>query len=174
MQNDTGNAAAHPKPTPLQALGMLAGVVPLTGGYLALLGALHNIEFYAGFVFLLWWMVLEHGRLDRLPHAIVGAAAGLGLGLALKLLIGNFGAAGGFMFTALMLPVLYCQFLGWLPLLINMTTMTFLLVMTIPHVQQYASFSAAGGSLLVGIAYFGVLLGGGRWLWARRLAKVAD
>lgn len=169
MQNDNGDNAAH-KPTPLQALGMLGGVMLLIGGYMTLLGMLHNLEFYAGFVFLLCWMVIEQGRLDRLPHAILGAAFGLALGIALKLLIAKFGATGGTLFGLLVLPILFCQFLGWLPLLINMTTMTFLLVVTIPHVQGHADFTAAAVSLLVGIVYFGLLLGGGRWLWAKRSA----
>lgn len=169
MQNDNGGHAAH-KPTPLQALGMLGGVMLLVGGYLTLLGLLHNIEFYTGFVFLLGWMVLEQGRLERLPHAMLGSAFGLALGFVLKLLVAQFGATGGFLFGALMLPILFCQFLGWLPLLINMTAMTFLLVVTIPHVQMHADFGAAAIALLVGVAYFGLLLGGGRWLWARRSA----
>ncbi len=168
--HDHSGHAVH-KPTPLQALGMLGGVILLVGGYIALLGLLSNIEFYTGFTFLLCWMVLEQGRLDRLPHAVLGALFGLALGLALKLLVARFGATGGSLFGALMLPILYCQFLGKLSLLINMTAMTFLLVVTIPHVQMHADFGAAAIALLVGIAYFGLILGGGRWLWAKRSTR---
>ena len=55
----------------------------------------------------------------------------------------------------------------------GLAAMTFLLVATIPHVQVHADFAAAAISLLVGIAYFGLILGGGRWLWAKRSASTA-
>jgi hypothetical protein len=152
---------ATPRPTPLKALLLLFGAVLLVVGYIVLCGVLlGDKEVYAGFLFLLCWSALEHLKLERLPATILGAAIGLGLGVLLKLLLsGSLGATGGYIFGALMLPVVYCQLMGWLPLLINFTTMTFLAVTTIPDIQAGGDFRGAAIALVAGILYFGLVLG---------------
>jgi hypothetical protein len=163
-----GAAPADAKPSALKALGLLMATVLLIGGYIVLGAFLGNTELYAGFTFLLCWMVIEHGKLERLPHSIVGAAVGLALGYAMQMLLaGPLGTTGGYVFGALVLVVLYCQFMGWLRLLVNMTTMTFLLVVTIPHVQAHADFRNTAVGLALGVVYFGLILG----IFARVSAK---
>jgi hypothetical protein len=140
--------------TKLKAFAMLVGALGMSAGFLVLCGALKNQEFYAGFIFLLGWQVFERGQNARLPHAILGCAFGIAMCYALQYLIGNAVPMGGLIFTAVVAVALYCQFLGWLPLIANMSTFTCLLVFTIPHVQKHGNFLDIGIALAVGIVYF--------------------
>lgn len=164
MAATISSAGAVPAPvklSPLKGLGLLLGAIVLIAGYLALCGALHNAEYYPGFLFLLCWTALEQGKLEKLPHTVLGAVLGVGLGCAMQLLMaGPLGAKeGGMVFGALVMLVVYCHLMGWLPLLVNFTTMTFLAVLTIPHIQSHGNFSDMAIALTVGIVYFGLILG---------------
>jgi hypothetical protein len=162
-------APAAARPTPLKAAGMLAGAVALIGGYLALCALLGNAEYYAGFVFLVCWTALEHGRLARLPHTLLGAALGIGLGYALHWLLASpLGVEGGYVFGLLVLPLIYCQLMGWIAWLVNFTTMVFLTVVTIPYIQAHADFGDMFLGLLAGTLYFGLVLGAAERLQAGR------
>ena len=168
-------AAAPPPPaklSALQGLGMLAGVIAVIAGFIALCGALGNSEFYGGFLFLLCWSALEHSKMEKLPHVALGAAFGIALGVALhQLTAGPLGATGGLVFLGIILPVIYCQIMGWFPLLVNFTAMTFLTVATIPHIQAHGDFQDLVIALALGVAYFGAILAGVGWLTSRAQRK---
>ena len=164
--NDSTNVK---RPSPLQALLMTLGVIPLIGGYIALCAALGNAELYTGFLFLLGWTGFERGALATLPKAALGSLLGLALGYALKLLLaGPLGATGGYLFGLLALSVVFLHILGKASLLVNFCTMTFLATITIPHVQRHGDFTAMLVALLLGIVYFGLVLGGIERLSTRR------
>ncbi|NGY03960.1 hypothetical protein [Solimonas terrae] len=175
MTDPSATASTPPAgPTPLLALGMTVSVIPLIGGYIALCGVLGNHEFYTGFLFLLCWTGFEQGKLAKLPHSALGSAFGLALGLALKLLVGGpLGTAGGYLFGLLALSVVYLHILGRGSLLINFSCMTFLATITIPHVQMHGDFAGMTIALLIGIAYFGTILGTIEKISARRVAAGA-
>ncbi len=146
------------KPTKLKALALLIGAMGMSAGFILLCGALGNHDFYAGFLFLLCWTVMEQIKLARLPHTILGCAFGASLGYALQYLIGSAVPMGGLIFGAIVMIVLYCQFLGWLPLIANLSTFTFLLVVTIPYIQTQGNFRDVAIALALGIAYFTPIL----------------
>src|SRR3546814_1385225 len=133
MTDDPMNATSPAvRPTVGAALLMTLGVIPLIGGYVLLCGAIGNIEFFTGFLFLLAWTGFEHGKLAKLPHAALGSALGLALGFVLKLMMGSsLGESGGYVFGALALTVVFCHILGWLSLIVNFSCMTFLATITI-------------------------------------------
>jgi hypothetical protein len=150
--------SAH-KLTPLQGLGVLMGVIVAIAGYLAISIALKNQDSYGGFLFLLSWSALEQGKIDKLPHVTLGAILGLALGFLLHTLVtGSLGPSGALIFVAVMLPVVYCQIMGWLSIFINMTTMVFLTVTAIPYVQAHGDFHQLAEALAIGILYFGAIL----------------
>ena len=68
--------------------------------------------------------------------------------------------------------VVYCQIIGWLSLFVNATTMMFLTVVTIPHIQAHGDFGKTTVALGVGIVYFGLILGIAGWISARRTATL--
>jgi hypothetical protein len=169
IQTAAGAASIPARPSPLKGLGLLLGAIVLVAGYLALCGALRNAEYYAGFLFLLCWTGFEQGRLEKLPQTVLGAALGLALGCAMQLLMtGPLGVKGGYVFGALVMLVVYCHVMGWLPLLVNFTTMTFLAVLTISHIQSHGNFGDMTVALAAGIVYFGLVLGIAGRLSARR------
>ena len=92
--------------------------------------------------------------MERLPHAIVGGAFGLFLGFLLQYFLSAAIPMGAVLFTAIVMVVLYCQFLGWLPYFANLTTFTFLLIATIPYIQAQAKFPDLALSLGIGVAFF--------------------
>lgn len=151
--HDTG-ATAPAVLTKVKALGMLIGVMVMSFGFIALCAVVNNHEFYAGFLFLLCWAVLEHTKLARLPHTIAGSICGVALGYLLQYVIAAEVAQGAIIFTLVVMVILYCQFMGWLALIANLSAFTFLLVVTIPHVQAQANFIDVLVSLGLGIAYF--------------------
>jgi len=152
------DTSAHQKPTKLKALGLLIGAMLMSAGFIALCSVLGNHDFYAGFLFLLCWTVMEKIKLERLPHTILGCAFGASLGYALQYLLGHAVPMGGLIFTAIVMLVLYCQFLGWLPLIANLSAFTMLLVVTIPYIQAQGNFRDVALALALGVAYFTPIL----------------
>lgn len=147
-------ATTHDKPSKLKALGLLIAAMGMSFGFIALCSVLHNQDFYAGFVFLLCWTVMEKTSVQRLPHTIIGSAVGVLMGYALQYLLGNAVPMGGLIFVALVMIALYCQFLGWLPHIANLSMFTMLLVTTISYIQAQANFLNIAISLGVGVVFF--------------------
>ncbi|MFT3929338.1 MAG: hypothetical protein QM709_03470 [Spongiibacteraceae bacterium] len=158
----------------LKALGLLIAAMAMSAGFIAICGALGNHDFYAGFVFLLCWTVMEKIQVKRLPHSIIGCAFGVLLGYALQYVIGNAVPMGGLIFTAIVMVVLYCQFLGWLPLIANLSMFTMLLVVTIPYIQTQAKFLDVVISLALGVVYFTPIIAGSLHFSAKRKAASAS
>lgn len=155
--------------TPGKGLLVLAAVVVVIGAFLAFTHSLGIVEVWAAFLFLLYWTGIDHAAVDKLPACIVGAALGLLMGYLLKMLPAWLGDMGGLVFVGAVLLLVYCQVMGWLTVAVNMVTMLYLTVTTIPPIQAGVDFSGAFLALAVGIAYFGSLVWGGHW-WQKRAA----
>jgi hypothetical protein len=172
MDVEPGMAAGPPRMTPLKGLGVLMGIVVVIAGFIFLCSALRSSELYAGFLFLLCWSALAQNKMEKLPQTALGAAFGLGLGIAMQMLMaGPLGLTGALIFGAIILVVIYSQIMGWLQLLINFTTMTFLTVMTIPHIQSHGDFRGMAIALATGIVYFAAVIRGVGWLTSRSPRK---
>jgi hypothetical protein len=165
--NDVTHAGAAAM-TPAKGLLVLAGVVVVVGAFIGLNHVLGIKEFWAGFLFLLYWTGFEHMKFDKLPSCIVGALFGLLLAYLLFALPGWMGPTGGLVFLGLILVVIYCQIMGWLTLAINMCAMLFLTVGTIPVVQAGVNFANAFIALGLGIVFFGGLFWIGNLLKQRK------
>jgi hypothetical protein len=161
METSAATAAATPaRPTLAQALLVLAAVVVGIGGYIALSTALGIREFYIGFVFVFYWLSLEHGKPQRLPAILLGTCFGLACAWLLQhavhspqvaLLLPLFLAAVAFSIV--------CLVMGWLPWVMNTPAMLILTVFTIPHIQQGADFPRLYLALAFAVGYFGVFVG---------------
>lgn len=158
-------------PPPGKALATLAAVAVIIAGFVALTALLGNGEAWAGFLFLLCWSLGEGMRPERLPRTVAGALLGIGLASLLFLLPAAAGpTAGGLAFLAALLVLVYLQIRGHAPMLINMTTMIFLTVGTVPHVQEHARFGEVLVALLLGVGYFGGLAAAAALVGQRRAA----
>lgn len=157
------SAPASAAMTPAKGLLVLAGVVVVVGGFIALNAALGIHEFWGGFLFLLYWTGIEHMKFEKLPACIAGSLFGLLLAYLLFALPQWLGDIGGLVFLGLILVTVYCQIMGWFAVVVNMTAMLFLTVGTIPSVQSGADFAGVLAALVLGIVYFVGLL----WLAGR-------
>lgn len=140
--------------TPLKGLLVLAAIIVVVAGFIVLNSAFGIHEFWAGFLFLLYWAGIEHMAFDRLAACVVGALIGLVMAWLLFALPGWLGKAGSFVFLGLILVLIYCQVMAWLPVAVNMMTMLFLTAGTIPAVQSGADFAHAFVALGLAFVYF--------------------
>ena len=161
------HAMAQVTLTPINGFLILMTLVVVIGAFLVLNHILGLTEVWAAFLFLLYWGGIDHAKMETLPACIIGAVLGLLLAASLRQLPLWLGNAAGFsVFLAAILILVYCQIMGWLKLAVNMMTMLFLTVGTIPLIQRGLKLSGTLISLAVGIAYFAGLV------WAvQRLQK---
>ncbi|GAB3115420.1 hypothetical protein G8770_08750 [Aestuariicella hydrocarbonica] len=168
MSNETTATHAQPAMTPLIALATVIGVVVVIAVFLAVCHVLGITEYWAGFLFVLYWGMIEKVEVSRLPATIVGGVVGLLLGFATPLLTGVMGEAAGLVFLVIVLVVIFCMLMGWLKIAINAMTMIFLTVATIPAVaEQVAPFNAMAG-FATGVVFFAGFICAGKALKARK------
>jgi hypothetical protein len=161
--------------TPAKALGLLAVVVIVVAGFLGLMAVVGNHEAWAGFLFLLYWSMVEGMKTDALAKSMAGALVGLGIAVLLFLLPKLLGVTPGLLvFLVVILALVYLHITSALPTAVNAATMIFLTVATIPHVQAHASFTQTLGALLLGVAYFGGLAIVVTFILKRRAASLPE
>jgi hypothetical protein len=163
------HAQSAPRVTPVQGLLLLAAVIVFVAAYLLLDRAMGLTEAWAGFLFLVCWAV---SQLDpaKLAECAIGAFVGVLVAYALQRLPPVLGVVAFVPILGVILAMVYCQIMGWLTLLVNLTTMAFLTIAAMPLVQAYVSFPNLFATLAFGIAYFAGLVLLGRW-FAGRAAK---
>ena len=69
------------------------------------------------------------------------------------------GPAALALILCLILAMVYCQIMGRLKLIVNLTTMTFLTIASMPLVQAHVSFPNVFATLAFGVVYFAGLGG---------------
>lgn len=144
--------------SPVKGLLILLAVIVVVAAYIAAAAALHLSEAWAGFLFLLYWSMVEEARPDRLPRSAIGAFVGAGTAALMALLPPVMGMGPGMaIFLGVVLLLVYAIIMGWAPIAVNMATMLFLTVGTIPQVQGHADFPQIFLGIMAGIAFFGGL-----------------
>lgn len=152
---DTGTNDHDRRPSPARGLLTLAGAVVVVGTFIALARALSVGEIWVGFLFALYWAGLERGNFKRIAHCFVGAALGLSVAhLFVHVLPQTLGARALLPILAITLFLVYFQIMRWLSVAINMVTMLFLLVATIPMAPAPNQFPQQLCSLTLGAVYF--------------------
>jgi hypothetical protein len=159
---------------PGKALLTLVGVMVVVAGYIALTTALGTPDFWAGFLFILYWGGIQHTDTELLPASIVGAFFGIFLLYMSHALPDWLGDAGLYAFFALMLAVIYCQIAGLFTSVINLMTMLYLTVGTIPVIQEHGSVADIALALVLGMVYFLGIILGGKQLMAKKREGVQD
>jgi hypothetical protein len=166
-----GNSAqATSRMSPVKGLLLLAAVVVFVAIYLTLNHAMGLTESWAGFLFLVCWAV-SHMALSKLTECAVGAFVGVLAAYALQRLPPVLGVVASVPILCLILAMVYCQIMGWLTVMVNLTTMTFLTIASMPLVQAHVSFPNLFATLAFGVAYFAGLVLIGRWFTQHPAAK---
>jgi len=155
---DAGASNSDRKRSPVKGLLTLAGAVVVVGAFVALAHVLAVADTWVGFLFALYWAGLERGNFKKLPHCAVGAALGLTVAYFMHIapqILGNMALAPC---LAVVLALVYCQIMGWFTVGINMVTMLFLTVATIPMVSAVTQYPQLLLSLALGTGYFVVVI----------------
>jgi hypothetical protein len=168
-ENDATSRASPPaaRPTLLQALLVLVGVIVAVAAYLALSTALGLREAYIGFIFVFYWMSLEQGKLQRVPAILLGLCFGLAAAWLLQYATHPLQPALLGLFLLAVSVSIVALVLGRAPLVFNIPAMLALTVFTIPYIQQGANFAGLFVALGFAAVLFVGLIGGLTRLSAR-------
>lgn len=146
------------KMSPGKALLVLLAVIVVIGIYIAIATILNLTEMWAGFLFLLYWSLMEEAKPERLTPSIIGAFVGMGTASMMALLPPLLGMGPGMaVFGVTVLVLVYAIIIGWAPVAVNAATMLFLTVGTVPHLEANANYGQIFLGIIAGIVYFGGL-----------------
>lgn len=144
---------------PMALFGLLVIITAATG-YAKLSGLLGITDTFIGFFLVFYWFEFTKADGKKLLPTLAGALLGVALGQVMHegpRIMGSDN--GGFLlFAALVLPIIFCQFVGWIPYIANASTMLIMTVVTIPYVQQHTDFVALYKSVLLAAAYVSALV----------------
>jgi len=164
---DTMPEDTTPSMTPAKALVTLAGVVAVITIFLVICHFLHITQYWSGFMFVLYWGMIEKVDTKKLPDCIIGGVAGLLAAYSAPMLAGTVGEASGLVFLGIILVIVFCMLMGWLKVAINAMTMIFITVGTIPAVAEYTSPLNALAGFAAGVIFFGGFICAGKTLKAK-------
>lgn len=147
-------APANAPITPIKGFQVLMTVVVVIALFLVICHFAGISEFWVGIVFMMYWAGMLQAKLDQLPGTVVGAVVGLLMSHLLQQLPLWLGPSGELVFLAGMLALIYLQIMAWALIAVNMSTMLFLTVGTIPLIQPRFQFIEALIGLAAGVVYF--------------------
>lgn len=139
---------------PAKGLLLLMAIVAMITLFLTLCHIMTITEFWTSFLFLLYWAGIQHSNLEQWPSTVLGATVGLLMAYLLQQSPVWFGPSGIAIFFGLILVLIYCHLMSWLSIAVNMSTMLFLAVGTIPSIQAGFDFTGALVALFAGVTYF--------------------
>lgn len=155
----TDQSAAAPAPlTPAKGLLTLGIIIVMVVAFIAINHFIGIVDFWPGFLFILYWSSFEHLRIEKLPHCIVGASIGLLVAYALQTLPHAFGPMAAVIPISAIILMVYCQLMGWQPLFVNTATMLFLTVATMPALQMHGNFVSVFSGFGIGVVFFSALV----------------
>lgn len=155
----------------MQTIGVLIALIPalaplLYGAHLLGVG-----EFmFIGFIFVTFWMGLQHAALHEFAPALLGCFAGLAQGFALKVIPAEFGVAGAVAGGLSLAVALYLLIRKQLPLLFNQAFALTLAVAASFAFDATADYVASTIALALCGAYTGGLVLLGKAMAARKAA----
>lgn len=171
------NASAAPAqpahPTPLAGAVILGVLVVAAVPYVVLNLKLGITDFWAGFLFLTYWMAAEQVSPGAFLSCAIGAVVGTSLALALQMLPPLYGVGGMAAAYVLMLGAIYLQIIGKVKIAINFSTMLFLTVCAAIPMQAHVKILTVFPALGLGIVYFGGLILGGQKIAAMVASRKA-
>jgi len=177
MSSQAPSSSATPAkpahPTPVAGAVILGIFVVAAVAYVVLNLKLGITDFWAGFLFLTYWMAAEQVSPGAFLSCAIGAVLGTLLALALQTLPPLYGAGGMAAAYVLMLGTIYLQIIGKLAIAINFSTMLFLTVAAAVPMQAHVKILSVFPALALGIVFWGGLILGGQKVAAAVAARKA-
>ncbi len=171
MDTQPSSQAATP-PTPAVGAVILLILIVAAVAFIYVNTLLGLTDFWAGFLFLTFWMAAEQVQQGAFVSSAVGAVVGLLLALALQRLPHLYGNAGEAAAVIIMLAAIYCQIVGWGKVAFNFSTMIFLTAGAAVPIQAHTDVINDLKSLGLGIVFFGAVVMSAQKLAARNTAPV--
>lgn len=141
-----------------KAFLILLLVVVLVAAFIAFCSMIGVSQYWAGFLFLFQWSLMEEMKNDRLVKSILGAAVGTSIAFLPVWLTPQLGLNVAMMIMlAVILVAVFFQIRQMASVAINGATMLFLTVNTIPYVAQNAPPASVFAGLSAGVVFFGGL-----------------
>jgi hypothetical protein len=148
-------ATAAPSPTLALAGQIMLAIVIAIAVWIALgTRVFHIRSFFASFLFLWYWSLIDKMDFAKLPAAIAGALVGAAMAWLLVFLSAHFGAPGAIIAVLVMAAAVFGQIMGWAPIALNGAVMLFLTVMTAPQIMGAVNFAEVDKAIVLGAAYF--------------------
>lgn len=160
----TKSTNTAPAMTPLKALITLVGVAAVITVFLVICHFLNITQYWPGFMFILYWGMIEKVDTKKLPDCAIGGVVGILAAYSAPLLAGSMGEASGLVFLGIILVIIFCMLMGWLKVAINAMTMIFITIGTIPAVAEHTSAWNALAGFAAGVVFFGGLISAGKAL----------
>jgi hypothetical protein len=157
------------KLTPIQAAGILLGLVVVLAIYLYMAQILGLAALFTGNLVLFYWASFGELKLEALPATVIGALAGILNASLFSLLPPLIGPVAGIAVGAvLVLIAIYFILMRWLRLVFNDAYMLLVNVVLIPSVLAKGGFFQMSAAVLFSGAFWGGLVLVGAWIKARR------
>jgi hypothetical protein len=169
MATQPSSQTAAP-PTPVAGVVILLILIVAGVAFIYLNTRLGLTDFWAGFLFLTYWMAAEQVQPGAFVSSAVGAVVGLLVALGLQMLPHLYGNPGEIAAVIVMLAAIYCQIVGWGKTVFNFSTMIFLTAGAAVPIQAHTDVINALKSLALGIVFFGAVVMGAQKLAARTTA----
>lgn len=147
----------------------VAGIVPFIGVLMWIYQGLGIHAPFFGFIFLLYWMAIQHQEASEYLRALLGGLCGVGFAWILLSVPGMFGVAGFVLALGLTASILFLYTRQQAQMVINNSTMLFLAVAAIPDLKVTQNAPSFAASLLVGALYSGACVASARWIGRWRL-----
>ena len=157
-------------PGPLAGLAILFIVIVLIVAWIVVglqVLHIHDTSLVGGFLMLWYWANNEQLQFKRLPAAIIGAVAGIGLGWFLVYGAANYGTAGLIAGVLLLVFALYLDIIKAVPLVVNTSSMLYVTIAAAPLVQLHVDWAELVVSTVVGGLFFGLVVEGMQRLAAK-------
>ncbi|MDE2464502.1 MAG: hypothetical protein KGO02_12410, partial [Alphaproteobacteria bacterium] len=158
---------ANATPTPAVGAAILIILIVAGVSFIYVNSLLGLTDFWAGFLFLTYWMAAEQVQPGSFTSSAVGAVIGLLVALGLQVLPHLYGNAGEAAAVVIMLAAIYMQIVGWGKLAFNFSTMIFLTAGAAVPMQLHTDVVNALKSLVLGIVFFGAVVMSAQKLAAR-------
>lgn len=156
------------RPSVPSAILTVLGIVPFIGLLMLVYQVLGLGAPYFGFIFLLYWMAIQHLDFSQFVPSLAGGLSGIGIGWILLTVPGQYGTSGLSAALVLTATILFLYTRRQALIVINNSTMLYLAIAAIPELRITQNAPGYAASLLVGALYSAASVALGRWIASRR------
>lgn len=158
QQNAPQHAAGHDDHggpvTLVKGLRRLLLAIVVIATFITMSAALGITDVWVGYLFALYWAGLQRNDFKKLRDSFVGAAFGLTAAYLVFAMPVQYGKVASVLCMLGVIFMVFSQMMRWFAMFVNMSTMLFMLVATIPSIQVVERYPLLLVALAEGALYF--------------------